>query len=80
MLPPVDDLRQAAFFLPYALLRTNADSALAAKARHISRLIAFCAPCAHVHLTSFTERQCVSSNLQCSQHCLSGKANVHAML
>lgn len=33
VLPPVDDLRQAAFFLPYALLRTNADSALAAKAR-----------------------------------------------
>ena len=32
VLPPVDDLRQAAFFLPYALLRTNADSALAAKA------------------------------------------------
>ncbi|KAK9827999.1 hypothetical protein WJX81_007449 [Elliptochloris bilobata] len=31
VLPPVDDLRQAAFFLPYALLRTNADSALAAK-------------------------------------------------
>ena len=37
MLPPVDDLRQAAFFLPYALLRTNADSALAAKARHMQQ-------------------------------------------
>ena len=37
MLPPVDDLRQAAFFLPYALLRTNADSALAAKARRMQQ-------------------------------------------
>lgn len=48
MLPPVDDLRQAAFFLPYALLRTDADSALAAKARPHA---AGCWPLAHpVHM------------------------------
>ena len=53
MLPPVDDLRQAAFFLPYALLRTNADSALAAKARHISRLVALCTLCTCTFRHSF---------------------------
>lgn len=39
VLPPVDDLRQAAFFLPYALLATAPDSALAAKARHVGLLL-----------------------------------------
>lgn len=48
VLPPVDDLRQAAFFLPYALLRTNADSALAAKARRMQQSAP---PCPHpVHI------------------------------
>ena len=45
VLPPVDDLRQAAFFLPYALLATAPDSALAAKARNAGLLPSplFCA-------------------------------------
>ncbi len=45
VLPPVDDLRQAAFFLPYALLTTAPDSALAAKARNVGLLPSplFCA-------------------------------------
>ncbi len=37
VLPPVDDLRQAALYLPYALLPSDADAALAAKARRAQR-------------------------------------------
>jgi len=37
VLPPVDDLRQAALYLPYALLPSDADAALAAKARGAQR-------------------------------------------